>query len=98
MNSQLENGKLTLFLEGELNSYNSEDVEREIEKLVNENKFKSLVLDFEKLSYISSAGLRIVVRLKQRFDDTTLVNVPNGVYDIFEMVGFQNLLKIERLK
>lgn len=98
MNSQLENGKLTLYLEGELNSYNSEDVEREIEKLVNENKFKSLVLDFEKLSYISSAGLRIVVRLKQRFDDTTLVNVPDGVYDIFEMVGFQNLLKIERLK
>lgn len=98
MNSQLENGKLTLFLEGELNSYNSEDVEREIEKLVNENKFKSLVLDFEKLNYISSAGLRIVVRLKQRFDDTTLVNVPDGVYDIFEMVGFQNLLKIERLK
>ena len=98
MNSQLENGKLTLYLEGELNSYNSEDVEREIEKLVNENKFKSLVLDFEKLNYISSAGLRIVVRLKQRFDDTTLVNVPKGVYDIFEMVGFQNLLKIERLK
>lgn len=98
MNSKLENGTLTLYLEGELNSYNSEDVEREIEKLVNENKFKSLVLDFEKLSYISSAGLRIVVRLKQRFDDTTLVNVPDGVYDIFEMVGFQNLLKIQRLK
>lgn len=98
MNSKLENGTLTLYLEGELNSYNSEDVEREIEKLVNENKFKSLVLDFEKLSYISSAGLRIVVRLKQRFDDTSLVNVPDGVYDIFEMVGFQNLLKIQRLK
>ena len=97
MNYTLEKDKLTFFLVGELNSYNSEDVEKEIEKIIKDNSFKRIAVDMKDLKYISSAGLRIIVRLKQRCDDTTLVNVPNGVYDIFKMVGFENLLKIERL-
>jgi hypothetical protein len=35
--------------------------------------------------------------LKQQYDDTSLVNVPKDIYDVFAMVGFQNLMKIERL-
>ncbi|MBQ8142168.1 MAG: STAS domain-containing protein [Bacilli bacterium] len=97
MNHTFEDKKLTLFLEGELNSYNSEDVEKELESLVQVNHPTSVVLDLEKLHYISSAGLRIIVRLKQQIDDTTLVKVPGNVYEIFDMVGFQNVLKIERL-
>ena len=50
----------------------------------------------DNLAYISSTGLRIIVRIKQRYDDTILVKVPSGVYDVFDMVGFSNLIKIER--
>ena len=89
---------LIFYFEGELNSFNSEDVENEIENILNSNdNYKKLVLDLEKLRYISSAGLRIIVKLKQENDDLKLVKVPEGVYDVFEMVGFQNIVEIERL-
>lgn len=97
MKNVIENETLTIFLEGELNSYNSEEVEKEIEAIVSKKGFKAIKLDLRELRYISSAGLRIIVRLKQQYDDTTLVNVPKGVYDIFEMVGFTNLFTIERI-
>lgn len=94
----LKDKTLTLYFEGELNSFNSEDVENEIEEILNSNdNYKKLVLDLEKLKYISSAGLRIIVKLKQENDDLKLVKVPEGVYDVFEMVGFQNIVEIERL-
>ena len=96
MKSIIEKEVLTIFLKGELNSYNAEEVEKEIDETLSKGGFKSIKIDFDELTYISSAGLRIIVRIKQRHDDTTLVNVPDGVFDIFKMVGFQNLIKIER--
>lgn len=96
MKHVLENDKLTFFLEGELNSSNAEDVEREIDDIISKNSFRGIVLNLEKLSYISSAGLRIIVRLKQLYDDTSIVKVNNDVYNIFEMVGFHKIIDIER--
>ena len=95
MKSVIDNKTLTIFLEGELNSSNAEDVEKEIEGLLSNGGFDKIRLDMNDLSYISSAGLRIIVRLKQQYDDTALINVPGDVYDVFKMVGFQNLLTIE---
>lgn len=98
MKNVIENETLTIYLEGEINSLNSEDVEKEIDAIVSKKGFKAIKLDMEKVNYISSAGLRIIVRLKQSYDDTSLVKVPEDVYDIFEMVGFGNLVSIEKLK
>ena len=97
MKHVIENETLTISLEGELNSFNSEEVEKEIDEITSKGGFKAIKLDLTDLRYISSAGLRIIVRLKQQYDNTCLVNVPSGVYDIFEMVGFTNLFTIERL-
>lgn len=97
MRHSVENETLTIFLEGELNSFNSEEVEREIEKIMSESTFKKVVFDLEKLNYISSAGLRIIVRVKQKYDDTSLVKTPKPVYEVLAMVGFQNMMKIEKL-
>lgn len=96
MTNTIVNGTLTIFLEGELNSYNSESVEKEIEALTSKGGFDSIVLDLANLRYISSAGLRIIVRLKQQFDKTSITNAQDGVYEIFEMVGFQQMLDIKR--
>ena len=87
---------LTFHLEGELNSYNSEEVEKELDSIIQASTFNAIKMDMEKLVYISSAGLRIIVRLKQMYDDLTLTNVDDSVYSIFEMVGFNSILKIER--
>ena len=97
MKNVIENETLTIYFEGEVNSYNAEEVEKEVEEIVSKGGFKSIRLDLTEVSYISSAGLRILVRLKQQYDETALVNVPRGVYDVFEMVGFTNMFTIERL-
>lgn len=96
MKNKIENEILTIYLEGEVNSYNAEDIENEIESIFSKGGFKGVRLDLNDLTYISSAGLRIIVRIKQQFDDTKLLNVPSGVFDILEMVGFLNLMEIER--
>ena len=97
MRNLIEDNKLTIYLQGELNSFNSEDVEKEIESILSKGGFESINIDLGEVTYISSAGLRIIVRIKQKYDDTSLVNVPKGVYDVFEMVGFTNLFTIEIL-
>ena len=98
MKYDIENEILTIYLKGELNSYNSEDVGKEIDEITGKGGFTDIKLDLKDLSYISSAGLRIIVRLKQQFNETSLCNVPDNVYEVFEMVGFQNLIRIERQK
>ena len=97
MKYTLENQNLTIYLIGEINSYNAEEVEKPLEEIISKGGFESIKIDMAGLSYISSAGLRIIVRIKQRYDDTTLINVPKDVNEILEMVGFQHMMKIEKL-
>ena len=98
MEYNLENQTLTFFLKGEINSYNAEDLEKDLEKVLAKKGFKAVVLDLKDVCYISSAGLRIIVKLKQQYLDTSLVNVSDSVYHVLEMVGFENLVKITKLK
>jgi len=96
MEYKLEKDVLTISIEGELNSVNSESVGEEIDKIIEEKTFKSLVLDFDKVSYISSAGLRIILRLKQRYNDFSVINASLEVYDVFQMTGFTSMMTIKK--
>ena len=96
MRSEVKNNVLHLFFEGELNSYNSDSVEKEIEEIVTKNQFEKLVLDFSKLNYISSAGLRIILKMKQRFDNTQIIEASLEVYDVLSMTGFVNIMDIKK--
>lgn len=96
MEYKLEKDVLTISIEGELNSVNSESVGEEIDKIIEDKTFKSLVLDFDKVSYISSAGLRIVLKLKQRYDDFSVINASLEVYDVFQMTGFTSMMSIKK--
>ena len=87
MEYKLEKDVLTISLEGELNSVNSESVGEEIDKIIEGKAFKSLVLDFDNVSYISSAGLRIILKLKQRYDDFSVINASLEVYDVFQAIA-----------
>ena len=97
MNYKINDKTLTIFFVGELNSSNSEDVEKEIDGITSSVSFDSILLDFEKLNYISSAGLRVVLRLKKLFDDTSIINVNGDVYKTLEIVNFSELLTVKRL-
>lgn len=96
MNFKLENDTLIIYLEGQLNSYNAEEVEKEINSIIDGHTFAHLALDFNDLKYISSAGLRIIMALKQRFNDIVLKRVSKDIDDIFTMVGFHSIITIER--
>lgn len=97
MKHELTNGTLTIFLEGEMNSLSSDGIEKEIDVLIEENEFQSLVLDMTELRYMSSAGIRVVMRLKQQYGDVFLNNMTDDIYDIFLMVGLTNVFEIKRL-
>ena len=96
MRFELNEKTLTLFLEGELNSYNADNIEKEIDNSLNNQKFDKLVLDFSRISYISSAGLRIVLKLKQKYNDVSIIETSLEVYDIFQMTGFTNIMEIKK--
>ena len=96
MRSDLKEEKLVLYLEGELNSYNDDNVEKEIESTLKGKTFKSLVLNLENLRYISSAGLRIVLKLKQKYNDVSIEDASLEVYDILQMTGFTNIMPVKK--
>lgn len=91
------NGKVvTLFFEGEVNSYTAEGVEKDVFDTLQTLSFESIVLDFENLTYISSAGLRIILKLKQRFKEVSIVNASLDVYDVLQMTGFTSILPVHK--
>jgi anti-sigma B factor antagonist len=59
---------------------------------------KNLVLNFKKLVYISSAGLRVLLgaqKKMQKIGSMKLINVCEEVMEVFEMTGFADILTIE---
>ena len=92
----MEENKVIIKLEGELNSFNSEQVEKDIDEILSGNHFEAIVLDTKELRYISSAGLRIIARLKQQYNDVSIIHTQDDVYSILEMVGFTEEINVIR--
>ena len=71
-----------------------------LDKTINEDigDAKHLVLDVQKLEYISSAGLRVLLSAQkkmQKIGSMKVVNVCETVMEVFEMTGFADILVIE---
>ena len=96
MQSTLENGVLTIYPEGRIDTNNAAEAQAEFSKIVGENEFKELVLDFDGLSYLSSAGLRVMLKLKKENSSLKIVNVIPEVYEVFETTGFTEMMTIEK--
>ena len=96
MNTKFEHGVLTVYPEGNIDSNNAEEFGREIEAIRNENPSGSLVLDLDELRYISSAGLRQILRLRKKEKSLKLINVSSEIYEIFDMTGFSEMMEIEK--
>ena len=91
-----DNGTLTIFLSGRIDSANADAVEKEIAAICAENTYDALVLDMDDLEYISSAGLRVVLRLKKAESSFSVINASSDVYEIFEMTGFTEIIDIKK--
>ena len=66
MNSRFENDVLTLFPEGNIDTTNAEEFGKEVEEIRSQYPKGQLVLDLDNLKYISSAGLRQILKLKKK--------------------------------
>ena len=87
---------LRIFLEGEINSYNSELISKQIDEIIAKQTFNKLVLDFSNVSFISSAGLRVILKLKQKYNELSIVETSLDVYDIFNMTGFTRIMNVKK--
>ena len=96
MKSQLNDGTLTIWLDGRIDSHRAPTVEIEINNIVKKTDFDHLVLDAEDMEYISSAGLRIILKLLKKHRDVKLIDVSSEVYEILEMTGFTEMMTVER--
>ena len=97
MNGKLENNTLTLSLEGRIDSNNAPAIEKELIAEVSKAPGAAIVLDAENLEYISSAGLRVLMKLrKQAKKALPVLNVSPEVYDIFSVTGFTELLDVKK--
>ena len=92
-----ENGDLlTIFLKGHIDSANAGDVEKEIEEARAQSSASDLLLDASELNYISSAGLRVILRLRKQMPDLSVINVSPEVYEIFDMTGFTEMINVQK--
>ena len=87
---------LTFFLNGRINSTNASTVEGEINDVISAQLPECLIIDCGELEYISSAGLRIMLRLRKSYPEFKVVNVSPEVYDIFEMTGFTEMMEVRK--
>lgn len=90
------NGGLLIALEGRLDTRTAPQFESELKGSI--DGIKELTLDFAKLEYISSAGLRILLWAQKAVDKEgklVIRNVNEIIMEIFEVTGFIDILSIE---
>ena len=91
----VENGAAVFALEGRLDTVTAPDLEKELKESL--DGVTDLTLDFEKLEYISSAGLRVLLAAQKTMakqGGMKLVNVGETIMEIFEVTGFSDILTI----
>lgn len=96
VNYRISGDIIYISLEGRVDASNAQEVENKIFEIKNENLDKHTVVDADGLEYISSAGLRIILKLKKLDKNLAIINVSPDVYDIFDMTGFVEIVKIEK--
>ena len=91
---ELKGKKLILRLCGRVDSSNSPQVEKEIADTLEGKAFDEITVDAAGLEYISSAGLRVILRLRKSYPGLEIINTSPEVYEIFEMTGFTEMMPI----
>ena len=91
-----EGNALTVKLDGRLDTNTAPLFQGEVEPLL--GNLSKLTLDFEKVDYVSSAGLRVLLTFEQELEEKRkpmeLCHVNEMIRDVFEVTGFLDILTI----
>ncbi len=93
---KLNADELTVIVDGRLDTTTAPQFEDEVRSSL--DSIKTLVFDFEKLEYISSAGLRVLLAMQKIMNkqgSMIVKNVNETVMDVFDVTGFVDILTIE---
>ena len=96
ISKKLEGTTLKIELEGRLDTMTAPELEAELK--ADMDSIDNLVLDFSKLEYISSAGLRVLLsahKVMSAKGGMKLTNINEIVQEVFEVTGFSDILNIE---
>ena len=91
-----DGSSLNIALEGRLDTMTSPQLEETLKDSL--DGVTSLIMDFEKLEYISSAGLRVLLsaqKIMNKQGEMKLIHVNEVINEIFEVTGFSDILNVE---
>ncbi|MCR5798246.1 MAG: anti-sigma factor antagonist [Eubacterium sp.] len=89
--------KKILRISGKIDSSNAENVEKDLMEQITGDDFTTIVVDASDLEYISSAGLRVLLKLKKTSGVPVRVeDASSEVYEIFEVTGFTEILDVHK--
>jgi len=92
---ELDGSKLTVHCEGRIDTMTAPAFEAELQNL---DGVTDVVLDLKELTYISSAGLRVLLQLSKvmsKKGSVSIVNVNDVVKEIFDITGFSDIFEIK---
>ncbi|MCR5795843.1 MAG: anti-sigma factor antagonist [Solobacterium sp.] len=96
MSEKVNNDEFLISLEGRIDSNNASQTEKDILARLEGQQTKKVTLDAEKLEYISSAGLRVILRIRKAYPGLKIINVSSEVYEILDMTGFTQMMPVEK--
>lgn len=89
----ISSNTMTVKLEGRLDTNTVQDLENEVS---NYEGIDSIIFDFENLEYISSSGLRFILKCKKTVENTKVINCSSEVFEIFNITGFSEMMEVEK--
>ena len=98
MKIEKSNDVLLIFLAGEITAQNAPAIKEKIENIISQNPGVEIAFDASDLSYISSAGLRVLLAIQKKLgkNKLTIQNVTKEVYEIFDVTKFTDLMNVEK--
>ncbi len=97
MHSIVKGNLLKIFLEGRIDSSNADKVEKEIFEMIGEYPDHTVAFDLRDLNYISSSGLRILLKVRKlKNTELEIANVSDAIYEVFELTMFTHGFRISK--
>jgi len=96
VNKEFQDKKLVIAVEGRIDTMTAPDLEKEVKESI--DGVEELIFDFEKLDYISSAGLRVLLsaqKIMNKQGSMKVLHTNETILEIFEVTGFTDILTIE---
>ena len=93
---KLVNESATLIVSGRLDTQTAPELENELDSIL--SGLKELTFDFSNLEYVSSAGLRVILKAQKAMNaqgSMKLTGVNDSIMEVFDITGFLDILTIE---